>query len=72
MRCRILEIRQTLGLTQDVFAQQLGVDQSMLSRWERGERLPSLQNLLRVAGRLHLPISEIMIEDGAAESAAGG
>jgi transcriptional regulator with XRE-family HTH domain len=72
MRCRILEIRQTLGLTQEAFATQLGIDQSLLSRWERGVRIPSLENLLRVAGRLHLPISEIVVADDEAGAAAGG
>lgn len=34
-------IRKELGMTQKVFAEELGVDEITVSRWERGERRPS-------------------------------
>jgi DNA-binding XRE family transcriptional regulator len=38
---RLVRHRITLGLTQRTSAQRIGVDQSTLARWERGEREPS-------------------------------
>ncbi|MDR3403532.1 MAG: helix-turn-helix transcriptional regulator [Chthoniobacter sp.] len=37
---RLVNHRKVRGLTQKVFAAQLGVDQSTLAKWERGERKP--------------------------------
>jgi transcriptional regulator with XRE-family HTH domain len=42
---RILELRQSLGLTQSEFASLLGVPDSTVSRWERGEVQPSCKHL---------------------------
>jgi site-specific DNA recombinase len=38
---RLLRHRTTLGLTQGESARRIGVDQSTLARWERGEREPT-------------------------------
>ncbi len=40
MAQRLANFRRARGLTQKAFAGQLGVDQSTLAKWERGERLP--------------------------------
>jgi len=37
----VASIRARLGLSQTALAQQLGVDQSTVSRWETGELSPS-------------------------------
>ena len=42
---RIREYRRVQGLTQKKMAKQLGVDQTTLAAWERGEHKPS-KNLL--------------------------
>lgn len=41
--------RQKNGVTQEMAAEALQVDQSMLSRWERGVTFPSKANLQKVA-----------------------
>jgi len=38
---RLVRHRTTLGLTQTVAAQEIGVDQGTLARWERGKREPT-------------------------------
>ena len=38
---RLVRGRTALGLTRGKFARHLGVDQSTLARWERGEREPT-------------------------------
>ena len=38
---RLVRHRTTLGLTQGEAARRIGVDQSTLARWERGEREPA-------------------------------
>jgi transcriptional regulator with XRE-family HTH domain len=49
---RIAEQRKKLGLTQAQLAERAGLDSVYLSQLERGQRLPSLQSLLRLAALL--------------------
>jgi DNA-binding XRE family transcriptional regulator len=46
---RLVSCRTLLGLSQKVFAGQLGVDQGTLARWERGEREPKGTFAVRVS-----------------------
>ena len=45
---RLVNHRKALGVTQNQFAQELGVDPSTLAKWERGERQPVGKYLDRV------------------------
>jgi DNA-binding transcriptional regulator YiaG len=45
------QIRQRLGLTQEAFAEAIGVIPNTVSRWERGERDVS-RSVLKLARRL--------------------
>ena len=45
---RLVRCRTMLGLSQKVFAGQLGVDQGTLARWEQGKREPAGAFLARV------------------------
>ena len=46
---RIRDLRKRAGLTQADLAQRLGVDTSLISRWEKGEREPSPQQTMDIA-----------------------
>jgi transcriptional regulator with XRE-family HTH domain len=54
--------RRTLGLTQAILAERLGVDTETLSRFERGKHLPSLATLERLAGLLLTTVGELLAE----------
>lgn len=45
---RLVNFRKARGNTQKALAAQIGVDQSTLAKWERGERLPTGEFLRRV------------------------
>jgi transcriptional regulator with XRE-family HTH domain len=49
---QIVSYRKARGVTQKVFAQQLGIDPSTLARWERGEREPRRQFATLVTARV--------------------
>ena len=59
-RCarKLLELRTRTGKTQKQLAAQLGMTESMISRLERGDHVPSLKTLCRIADafNLHLEI----------------
>jgi transcriptional regulator with XRE-family HTH domain len=50
-RCarRLLELRAEKGETQKQLAKRLGMTESMISRLERGDHVPSLATLCRIA-----------------------
>lgn len=46
---RLRELRQAAGLTQKEAAERLGFPQQVISRWETGERSPSLKQYPAIA-----------------------
>jgi transcriptional regulator with XRE-family HTH domain len=46
---RLLELRTDTGLTQRELAKRLAMTESMISRLERGDHVPSLATLCRIA-----------------------
>ena len=49
---RIKELRLEKGLTQTQLAEKAGINQSMIARWERGEREPFASAVLKLADAL--------------------
>jgi transcriptional regulator with XRE-family HTH domain len=47
--CQLAELRRNAGVTQRQLARRLGMTESMISRLERGDHLPSLKTLCRIA-----------------------
>lgn len=56
---RIREIRKSQGMTMAKLADTIGVSKSLISQVERGEVLPSLPTLEKIAVFLNVPISEV-------------
>src|ERR671919_53021 len=45
----ILATRRSIGISQQALARLIGTSQSRISKWERGEELPRIDNLQRIA-----------------------
>ena len=45
---KIVELRKQKGLSQEELAEQLGVSRQAVSRWELGQTLPDIPNLLQL------------------------
>jgi transcriptional regulator with XRE-family HTH domain len=56
--CRLRELRKERGLTQAELARQIGIQQSDLSRMEKGEYRVSLDNLFKILGVFDLDLAE--------------
>jgi transcriptional regulator with XRE-family HTH domain len=59
-RIRIRDFRQARGLSQDQLAKVMGVDPSQVSRWESGDREPTLESISRLARALDVSIDVLM------------
>lgn len=67
----IRDRRNAMGFTQPQLAAASGVDQSSISRYERGLEQPPIDKLERIAGALDAKISTLWLEaDGLADIAA--
>jgi transcriptional regulator with XRE-family HTH domain len=53
-----------LGISQEDFADQVGLDRTYVSGIERGIRNPTLLVLLRLAQVLAVPVAELLKDDG--------
>ena len=56
---RLKAIRLERELTQEQFAELVGISVDFLSLIERGINAPSFEVLERMGGRLHLPVREL-------------
>ena len=58
----IRSARIASGLTQSAVARELGVDQSSISDWERGEATPKVTNVIRLAALFGIPVDQLLGE----------
>ena len=56
----LLRLRQKKHMTQGALHIVTGIDQSLLSKYERGERLPSVSDLTILADYFHTSLDYLM------------
>jgi len=59
---RVHLLRKEKGWTQELFADELGIDRSYVSSLERGLRNPTLKTVARIAEVLEISIAELCTE----------
>jgi transcriptional regulator with XRE-family HTH domain len=60
---RIVQIRHSLGKSQEEFAEMIGMSVDFLSLIERGRNAPSFEKLERMAGALNVPVAYLFSFD---------
>jgi transcriptional regulator with XRE-family HTH domain len=55
--------RESLGLTQQVLADQLHVTRQTVSRWENGSTYPNLDTLVELSDRLNISLDKLLKSD---------
>jgi len=56
---RIKQLRGELKMTQEDLAFKVGVDRSYMGFLERGEKNPTLKNIVKIADALNVTLSEL-------------
>lgn len=56
---KIRELRKTKGLSQETFADEVGLDRTYVGGIERGERNLAVLNLVRIALALNVEVGEL-------------
>jgi transcriptional regulator with XRE-family HTH domain len=57
---RIRTLRKKMGLKQSQFAQMVGMSRDAIGLIERGEKLPRLESICKIADKLNIPLSRIL------------
>jgi transcriptional regulator with XRE-family HTH domain len=57
---RIRMLRKKMGMKQSQFAQMVGMSRDAIGLIERGEKLPRLESICKIADNLHIPLSRIL------------
>jgi len=60
---KIVTLRKANGLSQEEFAQKLGVSRQAVSKWELGESLPDIENVVRMAETFGVT-TDYLLKDG--------
>lgn len=53
-------LRKTLNLRQRELAEKIGFDQSMISKYERGQQTPTFENIIKIANKLNVSILDFI------------
>ena len=62
---RIRILRKKMGLKQAQFAQMVSMSRDAIGLIERGEKLPRLESIYKIADKLHIPPSKLLDFDKA-------
>ena len=60
LKDRLKSARIQAGLTQAAVAREFGITPQAVSQWERGETLPEIRNIPRIAAALRLDAAELL------------
>lgn len=61
---RIRNERKTLGLSQQRLSEELYRERALIGRWERGERLPLLDDLINMCNLFNCEVGYLLCEEG--------
>ena len=64
-------LRHQYGYTQEQIAEKLGVSRQTIAKWERGECLPDIENVIALADIYEVTIDSL-VRNMAADSGKGG
>jgi len=69
---RLVELRQSLGLSQEALAESLGVSRQAVSKWERAEASPDTDNLIALAKLYDISLDALLLDREAPPPPADG
>ncbi len=60
----ILNIRKKNGLSQEEFAERLGISRQAVSRWEMGISVPSINTIISISDKFDVSLDEMLKGEG--------
>lgn len=69
---KLVELRKSHGVSQEELASSLGISRQAISKWERGEASPDIDNIILLSRFYGVSIDELLCREQEFESAAEG
>lgn len=60
---KLVSLRKSFGLSQEGLAEKLGISRQAISKWERAESAPDMDNLIALAGLYSMSVDDILNAD---------
>lgn len=60
---KISALRKEAGLSQEQFAEKIGVSRSAIAKWESDKGIPDIENLVRIAKLFEIKVDDLLNED---------
>lgn len=60
---KILKLRKKKGLSQDALAELLGVSRQAISKWELGEAMPDISNVIQLSQFFHVSLDFLLNDE---------
>lgn len=57
---KMYEVRKSKGISQEELSEKIGVSRQAISKWESGERMPDIKNLITLCNVLDLKLSDLV------------
>lgn len=57
---RLKKLRTEAGLSQKKLAEELGFSQASIGYWEKGERTPSIEAVMKIAEYFHISVDQLI------------
>ena len=67
---RFVELRKSKGMTQEIVAEKLGLSRQAVSRWERAESTPDMDNLVQLSKLYNISLDELLQTDTTSKDTA--
>lgn len=58
--CRLKQLRESLGMTQDELAKKLNLTQSTIAYYENGKKMPTLENAIIITNLLNTSLDYLV------------
>ena len=60
---RLVQLRKQKGLSQEALAERLNLSRQAISKWERGESSPDIENIIQLAKFYEVSFDELLSSD---------
>ncbi len=60
---RLVQLRKQKGLSQEALAEKLNLSRQAISKWERGESSPDIENIIQLAKFYEVSFDELLSSD---------
>lgn len=63
LKDKIQQLRKSKNLSQEKLAEELNISRQAIAKWERGETLPEINNLIQISNKFNVSLDRLLKDD---------